>query len=75
MAISGIVFEKPSKCSSPTVCLIKGYGFSACNAVFIKPDGNRAANGANPGLLDLDINSWGLFVLNSLDNTACCRDG
>ena len=75
MTVCCIVAEKTAKCCSPVIGLVKSKCLSACYTVFVEPDGDRSANSSYPCLVNLNVNSWGLLVLNGLNNTGGCRNG
>ena len=75
MTVCCIVAEKTAKCCSPVIGLVKSNCLGACNAIFIKPDGDRTADSSHPCLVDLYVNCWGLLVLNGLNNAGGCRNG
>ena len=75
MTVCCIVAEKTAKCCSPVIGLVKSKRLSACNTVFVQPDGNRTTDSSHPCLVDLYVNCWGLLVFNGLNNAGGCRNG
>ena len=75
MTVCCIVAEKTGESACPAVSLVKSKRLSACNTVFVQPDGNRTADSSHPCLVNLYVNCWGLLVFNGLNNAGSCRNG